>query len=110
MTARMVKILLTYRHFNVIMYRYVDPTEDSFLSNDSTYQRIKEQRNPINSNLKSEEDKQLILKMIANCYHIFHGSIRTKSESDRELLLSTITSLLIEQSIELERLSNIKNQ
>lgn len=84
------------------MYRYFDPTEDSFLQNDNTYQRIKELINPFISNLKPEED---ILKMIANCYHNYYRSIGTKSESDTGLLLSTIMSLLIEQSKEIERLT-----
>lgn len=92
------------------MYRYIDSEDDSFLNNDSTYQRIKEQLNPITSNLKSEEDKQLILKMTGNCYHKFHSSIRTNSVSDTELLLSTLMSLLLEQNKEIERLGRIKHQ
>ena len=110
MTARTVQILLTHRLFIVIVYRYIDPAEDSFLNNDDTFQKIKKLLNPITSDLNSEEDKQLILKMIANCYHKYHNSIRAKSESDIELLLSTIMSLLIEQSKEIEKLGNIKNQ
>lgn len=91
------------------MYRYIDSADDSLLNNDSTYQRIKKQLNPISSNLKSEEDKQSVLKMTANCYHKFHGSIKTNSVSDTELLLSTIMSLLLEQNKEIERLSSIKH-
>jgi hypothetical protein len=92
------------------MYRYIDSADDSFLNNDSIYQRIKEQLNTITCNLKSEEDRQLILKMTANCYHEFHGSIRSNSVSDTELLLSTIMSLLLEQNKEIERLGSIKDQ
>ena len=72
------------------MYRYIDPSDDSFLKNDKIYQRIVKQLKPFISNLESEEDKQLIFRMISNCYHKYHNSIRTKSESDTELLLSTI--------------------
>lgn len=108
--AGVVQNLLTCRLFIIVMYRYFDPKEDSFLNNDNTYQRILEQLKPITSNLKSEEEKQLMLKMISNCYHRLHNSIRTKSKSDTGLLLSTIMSLLLEQSIEIERLSIIRNQ
>jgi hypothetical protein len=87
------------------MYRYIDPSDDSFLKDDEIYRRLKKQLNPFISNLKSEEDKQLILTMISNCYHTYYQSIKTKSESDGELLLSAIMALLIEQSNELERLS-----
>lgn len=104
------QIFLTRFLFIIIMYRYIDPADDSFLNNDIIYQRILEQIYPITSNLKSEEDKKLILKMIANCYHEYHNSIRTKSESDTELLLSTIVSLLIQQSKEIESLSSIRKQ
>lgn len=59
------------------MYRYLDPEEDSFLQNDKTYQGIVEQLNPFLSNLESEEDKRLMLRMLSNCYHKYHNSIRT---------------------------------
>lgn len=86
------------------MYRYIDPSDDSFLQNDRTYQKILELLVPFTSNLNLEEDKQLILRMISNCYHKYHNSIRTKSKGDPELMLSTMMSLLIEQSNEIERL------
>ena len=91
------------------MYRYIDSSDDSFLKNDKTYKRLNEQLNSFISNLTQEEDKQIMLKMISNCYHKFHNSIRTKSQSDTELLLSTTMALLIEQSNEIERLKNIKS-
>jgi hypothetical protein len=89
------------------MYRYIDPSEDSFLRNDRTYQKILELLEPFTSNLNSEEDKQSILKMIANCYHKYHNSIRNKSQSDTDLMLSTIMALLIEQCNEIERLRSL---
>lgn len=91
------------------MYRYIDSSDDSFLKNDKTYKRLNEQLNSFISNLTQEEDKQLMLKMISKCYHKFHNSIRTKSQSDTELLLSTTMALLIEQSNEIERLKSIKS-
>jgi len=92
------------------MYRYFDHADDSFLQNDKTYHRIGEQLSPLISNLESEEDKQLILKMISDCYHKNHNSINSKSKGDSEMMMSTIMSLLIEQSNELERLIRINEQ
>ena len=92
------------------MYRYLDPGEDSFLQNDETYQRIIEQLNPFLSNLESEEDKRLLLRMISNCYHKHHNSIRTKSQSDTELIFSTMLAVLLEHTKEIESLEKIKNQ
>lgn len=86
------------------MYRYLDPSDDSFLKEDKNYQRIINQLNPFISNLNSEADKHLMLKMISNCYHKYHNSIRAKSKGDGELMLSAILSFLIEQSNEIERL------
>lgn len=92
------------------MYRYIDPEEDSFLQNDKTYQRMVEQLNPFLSSLESEEDKRRLLRMISNCYHKYHNSIRTKSQSDQELMLSTMLAILLEQTKEIESLEKIKSQ
>ena len=86
------------------MYRYIDPADDTFLQKDKTYQRIREQVNLFISNLESEEDKLVMSKILSNCYHKYHDSIRTKSQGDTELLHSTIMALLIEQSNEIERI------
>lgn len=60
------------------------------------------------SNLKSGEDKkQLLLKMIPECYHKYHNSIKTKSKSDPDLMLSTFMALLIVHSNEIERISSL---
>ncbi|MDN5845553.1 MAG: hypothetical protein L0H53_04685 [Candidatus Nitrosocosmicus sp.] len=43
--------------------------------------------------------------MISECYHIHHNSIKSKSGSDTELIFSTIMSILIGQSNEIEILN-----
>lgn len=91
------------------MYRYIDPSEDSFLQNDKIYQKIVKLLDPFTSNLNSEEDRQLIFRMISNCYHKYHKSILTRSRSDIELLVSVLMSILIEQSSEIERLSSLRS-
>lgn len=45
--------------------------------------------------------------MLSNYYYKYHNSIKVKSESDTERMFSTSMSLLIEQSIELERLGSL---
>lgn len=83
------------------MYRYINPSDDSFL-NDETYQRVREQMDLFISNLKSEEDKQLMVRMISNCYHKYHDSIKIKSGNYTEPMLSIIMALSMEQNIEIE--------
>lgn len=78
--------------------------DDSYLKNDEIYQRIVDQLNPFISNLNSEDDKQLLLRMISSCYHKYHNLIKAKSESDTELMLSTLMALLIGQSNEIDKL------
>ena len=90
------------------MYRYIDPSEDSFLQNDKVYQKIVKLLDPFTSNPNSEEDRQLIFRIILNCYHKYHKSIITRSQSDTKLLISTVMSFLIKQSSEIERLSSMK--
>jgi len=51
-----------------------------------------------------------MLKMISDCYHKFHKSIKTKSQSDTELLIPTLMALLIEQSNEIEILIQVNDE
>ncbi|CAN5890460.1 hypothetical protein BH23THE1_BH23THE1_25070 [soil metagenome] len=57
------------------------------------------------ANTLSTEDKSLFIKMISECYHKLHKSIRAKSDNDVELFNSLMMALLIEQGKELERLA-----
>lgn len=86
------------------MYQYIDPADDSNLNNDEIFQRIIKQLNSFISNLNSEEDKQLLLKIRSNCYHKYHNSVRTKTKGDTELMFSTLMALLIAQNEEIEGL------
>lgn len=45
-----------------------------------------------------------MFKILSNCYHKYHNSIKTKAKGDAELMLSTLMWLLIDQSNETERL------
>ncbi|MBA2267700.1 MAG: hypothetical protein H0W19_05110 [Nitrosopumilus sp.] len=42
--------------------------------------------------------------MISEVYYKQHKAIRTKSESDTELLLSRLMAIIIEQNLEIKRL------
>jgi hypothetical protein len=44
------------------------------------------------------------LKMVSKVYYKRHKAIQTKSESDTELLLSTLIATIIEQNLEIKKL------
>ncbi|HYF99389.1 MAG TPA: hypothetical protein VD815_04800 [Candidatus Saccharimonadales bacterium] len=46
-------------------------------------------------------------RMLSDCFHKNHNSIKVKSRCDPELMLSTVMSLLIEQSNEIKRLGSL---
>ncbi len=77
------------------MYRYLD---DFPMEKDEIYQRIKNKLNEFFNNLSSQEDKELLLKMIRVVYFEYNKSIKTKADSDTELMISTIMALLVEQN------------
>lgn len=56
------------------------------------------QLDPFISHLSSEDDKQAILRMFSNRHHKYHGSIKTKTKGDTELM-----AFLKEQRSEIER-------
>ena len=85
------------------MFRYLDPSDETFSQEDKDYNRIIEKLENLSEGLQSA-DKELLLKMIYIVYYKYHKSILTKSESDTELMLSTLMGLLTKQNLEIERL------
>ena len=85
------------------MFRYLDAPDDSFLQKDNDYNRLLKKLRNFTEYLSSE-DKELLLKMINEVYYKYHRSILMKSESDTELMLSTLIGLLTKQNLEIERL------
>ncbi len=86
------------------MFRYLDASDDSFLQKNKDYNRVLKKLNNFKECLPSE-DKELLLKMINEVYYKYQKSILTKSESDTELLLSTLMAIIMEQNLEIRRLS-----
>ena len=85
------------------MFRYLDTADDSFLQKDKDYNRLLKKLNNFTECLPSE-DKELLLKIINEVYYKYQKSILTKSESDTELMLSTLMALLVKQDFDIERL------
>jgi hypothetical protein len=89
------------------MYRYIDASDNSHLIKDEEYNRIKKNLDGFMARLPSSKDKELLFEMVSKVYYKRHKAIQTKSESDTELLLSTLMATLIEQNLEIKRLSNL---
>ena len=86
------------------MYRYIDASDNSHLIKDEEYNRIKKNLDGFMARLPSSKDKELLFEMVSKVYYKRHKAIQTKSESDTELLLSTLMATLIEQNLEIKRL------
>jgi len=86
------------------MYRYIDSSDNSHLTKDETYNRIIKKLDNFMDRLSSPEDKELLLGMISEAYYKHSKAIQTRSESDTELLLSTLMAIIIEQNLEIKRL------
>ncbi len=89
------------------MYRYIDASDNSHLIKDEEYNRIKKNLDGFMARLPSSKDKELLFEMVSKVYYKRHKAIQTKSESDTELLLSTLMATLIEQNLEIKRLFNL---
>jgi hypothetical protein len=89
------------------MFRYFDTLDDSLLQNDKNHNKIIKKLKNITEGLSSA-DNELLLKLINEVYYKYQKSIQTKSESDTELLISTIMALLVEQNKELSKVNSMK--
>jgi len=85
------------------MFRYLDASDDSLLQKDNDYNRLIKKLSNF-SDCLSSEDKELLLKMINEVYYKYQKSILTNSDSDTELMLSTLMALVTKQTLEIERL------
>ncbi len=80
----------------VYVYGYLDNPETS---KDETYKKIMEQLNIFTDHLPSEEDQQLLTKMVSGCYYKHYEAIRAVENDDPSL----ITPLIIEQQSTIDR-------
>jgi len=86
------------------MYRYIDASDNSHLIKDEEYNRIKKNLDGFMARLPSSKDKELLFEMVSKVYYKRRKAIQTKSESDTELLLSTLMATIIEQNLEIKKL------
>ena len=86
------------------MYRYIDASDNSHLIKDKTYNRIKKNLDDFMTSFPSSKDKELLVEMVSKVYYKRYKAIQTKSESDTELLLSTLMATIIEQNLEIKKL------
>jgi len=89
------------------MYRYIDASDNTHLIKDELYYRIKNNLDVFVARLPSSKDKEVLFGMVSKVYYKRYQAVQTKSESDTELLLSTLMATIIEQNLEIKRLEQI---
>ena len=89
------------------MYRYINASDNTHLIKDEPYYRIKNNLDVLVARLPSSKVKEVFFGMVSKVYYKRCKAIQTKSESDTELLLSTLMATLIEQNLEIKRLFNL---
>ena len=89
------------------MYRYIDASDNTHLIKDEPYYRIKNNLDVLVARLSSSKDREVLFGMVSKVYYKRYQAVRTKSESDSELLLSTLMATIIEQNLEIKRLEQI---
>jgi len=77
------------------------------LIKDEPYYRIKNNLDVLVARLPSSKDKEVLFGMVSMVYYKRYQAVQTKSESDTELLLSTLMATIIEQNLEIKRLEQI---
>jgi len=89
------------------MYRYINASDNTHLIKDEPYYRIKNNLDVLVARLPSSKVKEVLFGMVSKVYYKRRKAIQTKSESDTELLLSTLMATIIEQNLKIKRLSNL---
>jgi hypothetical protein len=89
------------------MFKFFDTSDDSLLQNDQNHNKIIKKLNNLTEGLSSA-NKELLLKMVNEVYFKYQKSIQTKSESDAELMISTLMALLVEQNKKLSKFDELK--
>ena len=87
------------------MYRYFDNSETP---KDKDYQKIMDQIDGFMEHLPSEEDRQLLLKMVSNSYRKHYGAIKSMEKDDPDLITQLIMALLVDQQSMIDRLEGSK--
>ncbi len=81
---------------------------DSETSKDKDYQKIMEQLNDLMEHLPSEVERQLLSKMVSECYYKHGEAIKSMEKDDPSLITPLIMALIVDQNSMIERLQNNK--
>ena len=83
------------------MYRYFDNSE---APKDKDYQKIMDQFHELMEHLPSEEDKQILSKMVSECYYKYYESIKSMEKDDPSLIAPLVMALIVDQNSMINRL------
>jgi hypothetical protein len=86
------------------LFDFFDLSSSSSIE-DSTYNKIVRNWNEFIDCLPSEEEKQLLLRIMSKCYFKYHKSIKAYGLSDFELYAALLMSILIDQQIQIDGIS-----
>ena len=87
------------------MHRLLDSSENQ---KDKTYQKIMEQLDGLMEHLPSEEDRQLLSKMVSECIHKHGEAIKSMEKDDPDLITQLIMAMIMDQISMIERLKDNK--
>ena len=85
------------------MYRYFGNNDTP---KDKDYQKIMEQLDDLMEHLPSEEDRQLLSRMVYECYHKHHEAIKSIEGHDPILFTPLIMALILDQISMIDRLED----
>ncbi len=85
------------------MYLHLDNTGTT---KDKDYQKIMEQLDDLMEHLPSEEDKQLLLKMVSECCDKHNVAIKSMEKDDPDLITQLIMAMIVDQNSMIERLED----
>ncbi len=83
------------------MHRYLDDTETP---QDEIYQKMEEQLDGFIKHLPSEEDKQVLTRMVSECCHKHHEAIKSMEDDDPSLMTPLIMALILDQNLMIDQL------
>ncbi len=87
------------------MYRYLDNSENPKYKD---YQKIMKQLDVLMEHLPSEEDRQLLSRMVSNSYHKYYGAIKSMEKYDPDLITQLIMAMIVDQNSMIDQLKDNK--
>jgi hypothetical protein len=85
------------------LFDFINPDSSSHLQ-DKTYDKIISNWNEFMGRLSSDDDKQVLLKILNKCYFKYHKSIKVYGISDFELTNVLLISIITDQQIQIDGL------